>query len=101
MDVDLKSSAQDVMKLLPRLPRNSCVFSHECFPTHFVDGPIRAQAGSDDVVQSILDAFKREGLDVTGRFLFGNTGAFWDRKTGYPVLPTEFALRLATHSPQY
>jgi hypothetical protein len=94
MDVDLESSARDVMTILPRLPRESCIFSHECSETNFVDGVIHAHAGPNDVVQPILDAFDHEGLSVTGRYLFGNTGAFWDSKTSYPVLPTELVLRL-------
>jgi O-methyltransferase len=94
MDVDLESSARDVMTILLRLPRKSCVFSHECSPTNFVDGTIQTRTRPEDVVQPIIEAFKRENREVTGQFLFGNTGAFWDRRMSYPVLPTELVLRL-------
>ena len=44
MDVDLESSAQDVTGLLPALPIDSCVFSHEIPPGAFVAGRPQAEA---------------------------------------------------------
>jgi O-methyltransferase len=94
MDVDLASSSQDEMTILGRLPRKSCVFSHECSSFNFSDGSISPNGGSDDVVLAIVEAFKNDNRAITGRYLAGKTGAFWDKNASWPVLPTEAVLRL-------
>src|SRR5262249_25793785 len=72
MDVDLTSSAADVMQLLPRLPVRSCVFTHECTPGSFVEGsPVRE---SSLIMPPIVDAFDAAGREVEGRFLTGDLG---------------------------
>jgi O-methyltransferase len=86
MDVDLMSSARDVMALLPRLPRESVVFTHECVPENFRDGTVNSDATPDHVLPPILAAFERDGRSPTGTFLAGNTGAIWDRNLGIPTL---------------
>lgn len=84
MDVDLRSSATDVMQLLPRLPRLSCVFTHECPPECFRDGqPVR---DSTEIMPPIMDAFAADGRDITGQSPTGALGALWDTGHGLPVL---------------
>jgi len=94
MDVDLESSSRDVSALLPTLPPESCVFSHECTPENFVNGQISFTRGTHDVIAPIADAFAAVARPITGRFLFGNTGAFWDADNGHQVLPTWAVLKL-------
>ncbi len=98
MDVDLATSSRDVMCVLDRLPMRGCVFSHECLRDNFAGGAIQPRphhhSGADDVIPPILDAFRRTGRSITGRFLFGNTGAFWDKNVSFPVLPTDAVIRL-------
>jgi hypothetical protein len=94
MDVDLATSSRDVMKLLGRLPPVSCVFSHECLPENFGPGGITYRPGVDDVVEPIVEAFQREGRVAAGRFVAGNSGAFWDRDRGLPVLPVDALMRV-------
>jgi O-methyltransferase len=95
MDVDLNSSSSDVMQMLPRLPIQSCVFSHEVLPRHFFNEMVVPGNGPEDVIAPICAAFSKEGRKVTGRFLSGFVGAFWDADHGYPVLPTDLVLRLS------
>jgi len=94
MDVDLESSSRDVMTVLGRLPVESCLFSHECRPEHFLRTGIQAIRGTDSVMGPIVDGFRENGREITGRFLFGNTGAFWDRRYGIPVMPVDELLRI-------
>jgi len=94
MDVDLASSSRDVMGVLERLPRKSCLFSHECTERHFHGGAIQQGSGADEVVPPIVEAFRRAGRNITGRYLCGYTGAFWDKDVSWPVLPTSAVLRL-------
>jgi hypothetical protein len=94
MDVDLASSSRDVMQILRLLPPASCVFSHECVEENFGPEGVRCRSGADDVVEPIVEAFRREGRIPAGRFMAGNTGAFWDCDHGYPVLPMEALLRV-------
>lgn len=96
MDVDLATSATDAMQILGLLPLDSCVFSHECGVENFGPDGVRHLSGADDVVGPIVAAFRREGRTPTGRFLHGNTGAFWDRDRGVPVLPVDALLRLTS-----
>jgi len=95
LDVDLELSAKDAMQTFPMLSPLGCVFSHECDPDWFVDGGVRQPPrGPDSVMPPILDAFKEDGRRLAGRFIHGQTGAFWDADDGIPVLPTDQLLRL-------
>ena len=93
MDVDLAASAADVMRALPSLIPEGPVFSHECAPENFKDG-IVFQRHADSVVPPIADGFRALGSDVAGRFLYGNTGAFWRPGVGFPVLSNEVLMQL-------
>jgi len=86
MDVDLESSAEDVMTIHPRLDPLGAVFTHECEAVHFDGDRIVAVRDPNTVVPSIVDAFARAGAPALGRYLTGNTGAFWRRDGGLPVL---------------
>lgn len=94
MDVDLESSSRDVMKIVGSLPVESCLFSHECSPEYFLATGVQAVRGTDSVMGPIVDGFRENGREITGRFLFGNTGAFWDRRYGTPVMPVDELLRI-------
>jgi hypothetical protein len=94
MDVDLASSSRDVMTILDRLPRQSCVFSHECGENNFQQGAVVSQGGPDDVIQPIVEAFSQSGRNITGKYLFGNTGAFWESGAALSILSTDAVLRL-------
>jgi O-methyltransferase len=94
MDVDLQSSSSDVMTVFPRLSSHSCVFSHECFPENFVDGRVVANPGPHAVIVPILSAFSKAGRQVTGCFISGYTGAFWDPRIGIPALAISPLMRL-------
>ena len=85
MDVDLESSAQDVMTIFDRIDPRGAVFSHECEPGFFADERIVAQRHSIAVVPPIVAAFERANAPPCGRFVSGCTGAFW-RAAGIPVL---------------
>lgn len=95
MDVDLETSAADVMTLLPRLPRASAVFSHECPARCFSEGAISQEKSADSVLPPIVDAFEKDGRTPVGRHLFDCTGAVWDAGAGVPVLPPHLIRRLA------
>ena len=86
MDVDLLSSATDVAGLLPRLPPESIVFTHEARSDHFADGEIILRYSPDEVLPPIVDGLKALGRHPTGTFLGYDTGAVWDRYVGIPPL---------------
>jgi len=94
MDVDLQTSSRTVMTILDQLSPQSCVFSHEVLPGHYGPRGIEYGNAADDVVGPIVQAFERVGRHATGRFLTHDTGVFWDRDAGIPVLPTDRLLRL-------
>jgi len=94
MDVDLASSAKDLMIVADQIDPRGAVFSHECDAGNFVDGAITAHP--DSVIPAIVDRFAQLGTPVTGRFLSGNTGAFWRGDSGIPVLSSSALLRLIT-----
>jgi O-methyltransferase len=96
MDVDLRVSSVDVMRLVPRLPRLGCVFSHECGPSDFEGTKVlpRRTSDEDDVISPICDAFAADRRELAGRFIHGNTGAIWTANVGCPVLPTDALLAL-------
>ena len=86
MDVDLESSAEDVMTVFDRIDPRGAVFSHECEPRFFDGDDIVAQRNAIAVVPPIVAAFERANAPVRGRFLSGCTGAFWRRQGGISVL---------------
>jgi O-methyltransferase len=87
MDVDLYSSARDVSAAFPWVCDEGAIFSHECRPEHFVDGvPVSLDASPDNVVPAILSHFGNMGTALSGSFVEGDTGVFWRRESGRPVL---------------
>jgi O-methyltransferase len=84
MDVDLKSSAQDVMALLPRLPVESCVFSHELPSEAFVGG--KPQPTVSEVLPPLVDAFTADGREPMGQHLVGLVGSIRSAQDGIPAL---------------
>jgi O-methyltransferase len=94
MDVDLESSSRDVMTILGRLPLESCLFSHECCQEYFPPTGIAEVRGPDSVIGPILDAFRKNERQITGTFISGNMGAFWDRNRGIPVMPVNELIRI-------
>ena len=86
MDVDLASSACDVMAIADRLDKGGAVFSHECEPHNFNAGSVLADRRVGGVVPPIIDKFGALGWPITGNFVSGKTGAFWNRDAGHPVL---------------
>jgi hypothetical protein len=84
MDVDLEASAKDVMMLLPELPVDSCVFSHECPPETFSGS--QPQPDASEVLPPIIDAYRALDMNPAGRHLGGFLGAIWADKSAAPVL---------------
>jgi len=94
MDVDLESSAKDVLTILPRLDQRGVLFSHEC-PGELFAGRLREVVASpDQVIPPIVAAFESVGRTLCGRHIAGNTGAFWDADEGIAPLPTGALLQL-------
>jgi hypothetical protein len=77
------------MQIFGHVPPESAIFSHECWPTHFVDGAVVPAGTPEAVLRPIVDSYAAAGRTPTGRFIAGNTGAIWDRDTGVPVLSVE------------
>lgn len=96
MDVDLKSSAQDLMKALDKVDPRGMIFSHECAPGHFDDGHVRRGNGGGDVVSPIVDSFAARGVPLRGRYVDGNTGAFWADQTAVPIAFVSAVMHLAS-----
>ena len=93
-DVDLESSSQDVMRILPRLHPKGCVFSHECSPEQFdQSGSITTQRSPDLVLTPIKEAFLADNRRPMGRYLVGHTGVIWDDARSIPP-PVTAMLRL-------
>jgi hypothetical protein len=87
LDVDLYSSAKDVMGVFDKLDRRGVVFSHECDSRHFdgeIVNPLARAPGN--VVPAIVERFSEARVKLAGRFIFGSTGAFWANTSGVPVL---------------
>jgi hypothetical protein len=84
MDVDLRESAADVMRLLPRLPPRGYVFSHELPAPTFVDD--QPQRDTSLVLPPIVDAFEDHGIKPVGTHLVSYLGAMWADGYGAPVL---------------
>jgi O-methyltransferase len=94
MDVDLESSARDLMVVADRLDRRGTVFSHECPASIFNDGEIVAVASPDNPIVPMVDRFDELGRPLKGQHVSGYTGAFWARDFGIPVLPTDMLFEL-------
>ena len=92
MDVDLTSSAADVMAVLPRVAKEGCVFTHECPTEAFVDG--RPVPESTLVLPPIVAAFERLGAEPRGRCLAGNLGVVLDPRVAVPVLGLDAIRRI-------
>jgi O-methyltransferase len=86
MDVDLESSARDVTTVFHKVNPAGAVFSHECRADNFANGVVSAERAADSVIPPILDSYKQLKAEVRGRFLWGNTGAFWRSRRSCPVL---------------
>jgi hypothetical protein len=86
MDVDLESSARDLMVVADRLEPRASLFSHECTSEFFRNGEIVRVSGMDNPVPPMLDRFEELRRPLTGRFIAGNTGSFWPRAGGIPVM---------------
>lgn len=86
MDVDLESSARDVMAIHRFIDPLGAVFTHESDARSFEDDRVVAAHGPDAVLPIIADAFEQAGAPARGRHLFGATGALWRRDGGIPVL---------------
>lgn len=84
MDVDLESSARDVMVLLPRLPAESCVFSHEMPAEAFAGG--RLHADQTEVLPPLVEAFTSSGRPPAGQHLAGLVGLVREGDQGLPAL---------------
>jgi hypothetical protein len=93
MDVDLESSANDVMSIFGKIHAKGAIFSHECYPEAF-EGEIHQHPGSANVIYPILSAYRREGVKPLGFYVSGNTGCFW-RPDGIPVTPLPDVLKIA------
>lgn len=89
MDVDLELSSRDLMVVADRLDPRASLFSHECVSDMFVDGEIVTSPRPDNPVPPMLERFEELGRPLTGRFIYGNTGAFWPREGGIPVLDSD------------
>lgn len=95
MDVDLEVSARDLMVVADRLDPRATLFSHESTADIFAaDGMIVTTPDPDNPIPPMLDRFEQLGRPLTGRFVRGNTGAFWPRAGGVPVLDNDVLLGL-------
>lgn len=95
MDVDLDSSARDLLTIADKVDARGAVFSHECQERHFQNGQIVCERSPDMVIPAIVDRFNQLGTPVTGRYVFGCTGTFWRVSTGIPVMPMEAVMVFA------
>lgn len=102
MDVDLESSARDALRVFDHLDARGVLFSHECAQSNFDERDVRTEPSPMDVVAPIIEAFRAAGRRLEGRFVAGNTGAFWAADVAAPVLSTpaleavrDLALRIA------
>lgn len=94
MDVDLESSALDVMHVLPQLDGRGCVFSHECWPDHFSESQeVIAQQSHESVLPPVKQAFVNDSRAPKGKFLAGRLGVIWDCSQSVPP-PSALLLKL-------
>jgi hypothetical protein len=94
MDVDLQSSSRDVMTIADKIDPAGAIFSHETSALDFEGLSIISRSGSDAVIGPIVDRFAELDVELNGAFIAGNTGAFWRRSGGIPVLPNAALLRI-------
>jgi hypothetical protein len=74
------------MRIFEHIPRESAIFSHECYPDNFVDGGVVPIETPEAVLRPVVEAYEAAGRTPTGRFISGFTGVVWDRESGVPVL---------------
>lgn len=74
------------MKIADALDPKGTIFSHECQPSNFEQGSIIPIKSADGVITPILERFNDMHADLTGKFVYGDTGSFWRRHIGFPVL---------------
>lgn len=89
MDVDLESSARDLVPAIDRLDLRGTLFSHECAATMFQNGEIITNPSLDNPVSPVLARSEDLGRPLTGRYVAGYTGAFWARTGGTPAIDTK------------
>ncbi|MFL6796092.1 MAG: TylF/MycF/NovP-related O-methyltransferase [Xanthobacteraceae bacterium] len=95
MDVDLFSSANDVMMITDKLDIHGAIFSHECQSSSFTNGHVvGGPVTPENVVAAIVGHFERLNIPIAGRFIAGCTGAFWRKHQGIPVLANEELMSL-------
>ncbi|WP_214623540.1 TylF/MycF/NovP-related O-methyltransferase [Sphingobium nicotianae] len=99
MDVDLELSARDMLAALDRLDPRATLFSHECVADMFQDGNIVTAPHPDNPIPPVLGRFEDLGRPVTGRFIRGNTGAFWPREEAVPVMDHQLLVELVEAIP--
>ncbi|WP_166675391.1 TylF/MycF/NovP-related O-methyltransferase [Novosphingobium sp. PhB55] len=95
MDVDLESSAEDLLSAIDRLDPRGTLFSHECTATMFQNGEIVASPAPDNPVPPVMMRSEALGRPLTGRYVAGYTGAFWPRAGGTPVVDAAVLMELA------
>jgi hypothetical protein len=96
MDVDLESSAQDLLVAMDQLAPEGNVFSHECTADIFKGGRVVSERSVDNPIPPVLEKFEALGRPLTGVFIAGNTGAFWAREGGAPVVVNHLLMKLVS-----
>jgi O-methyltransferase len=93
MDVDLATSAKDVLPMISKLDPRGALFSHESPEPHFANGAVHPLSPSpDNVVVPIVECFGAGRL--AGRHIVGSHGSFWKKETGIPVLSNQALMAL-------
>lgn len=87
LDVDLLSSASDALNIFPLLNTRGALFSHECPSSLFDSETLNVINDENQVLPAILNAYKKEELDIASTHIFGNTGAFWSRYNAMQPFP--------------
>jgi hypothetical protein len=95
MDVDLESSARDLVPAIDRLDPRGTIFSHECTANMFQGGEIVTTPTPDNPVPPVLARSEALGRKLTGRYVAGFTGAFWPCVGGTPTIDTAVLMELA------
>jgi len=89
MDVDLESSARDLMVVAPAVDDRGAVFSHECTASIFAGSRPESAPRLDNPIAPLLKAFEDMQRPLSGHYVAGYTGAFWSHDAGVPVLRSE------------
>jgi O-methyltransferase len=95
MDVDLESSARDLMVVADRLDPRATLFSHECTSEIFRNGDIVTAPRGDNPVPPMLARHAELDRPLTGRYVSGFTGSFWPRQGGIPVVDNDVLMQLS------